>query len=559
MISTFSWFKSIKGKLIISATLPLIGFIFSGTITFNGINHLTSLLNSAHTNLIPSVEKLTAMQIEKHKFGFRVLGAISAHKLERHDHVNDDVESAKEALKLFRTQFSAYKNTSFMPAEAEQFKQAEMGFDGLIASMDKIQSLLETKDPNNYAEVENVFHNEIDKYTPIVDKYIEEVLKTYQARVKSESLQSEQTQASVNFWTLVVLICSSLVAFVVSSWVSVKVSNTLTSIAERLETASTSVSSSVVQLSAAGRTLSQSSTEAAASLEETVASLEEMTSMVQMNSDNAKQAASLSVTSREAAEKGEEEIVSLITAMNEIATSSKKIEEIISVIDDIAFQTNLLALNASVEAARAGEQGKGFAVVADAVRALAQRSADAAKDITVLIKDSVQKVDQGGKIAGQSETVLHNIVTSVKKVADLNTEIATASAEQTAGIQQISKAMNQLDQASQSNAASAEEVAATSSEISSLAITSQNLTLELGAVIYGSSINAAKATTPKQNTEFVHSVKASTSNNVVSLGQGTRKSAKKKMPAAKDSSQDIIPFDDDESELHARVGTTNGF
>lgn len=231
-----------------------------------------------------------------------------------------------------------------------------------------------------------------------------------------------------------------------------------TSVSETKETVETASE----QLNSASQQLANSSTEAAASLEETVASIEELTSMVKLNAGNALQASQLSRESQTSAVSGDTDITSLISAMSDINKSSRKIEEIISVIDDIAFQTNLLALNAAVEAARAGEQGKGFAVVAEAVRTLAQRSAQAAKEINVLIKDSVSQVSRGSEMADKSGTSLKEIVTSVKKVTDLNAEIATASNEQSEGIAQISKAMNQLDQATQSNAASAEEAAASS-------------------------------------------------------------------------------------------------
>lgn len=264
---------------------------------------------------------------------------------------------------------------------------------------------------------------------------------------------------------LIVFFVVSLIVLFLALGFSFSLSKKINAIVTSLSESSDEVGRSIGAVSEAGKNLADSSTSAAASLEETVASLEEVTSVVNMNSGNAQQASSLSQTSKGTAELGEEQIKNLGRSMTEISNYSKKIEEIINVIDDIAFQTNLLALNAAVEAARAGEQGKGFAVVADAVRSLAQRSADAAKDINTLIKESVTKVSEGQKIANKSGEVLNNIVTSVKKVADLNTEIATASGEQTQGVQQIGQAMNQLDSVIQSNAASTEEISANVVEI----------------------------------------------------------------------------------------------
>ncbi|MNT42633.1 Methyl-accepting chemotaxis protein II [compost metagenome] len=177
--------------------------------------------------------------------------------------------------------------------------------------------------------------------------------------------------------------------------------------------------------------------------------------------------------------------------MHDISKASKKIEEIINVIDDIAFQTNLLALNASVEAARAGEQGRGFAVVAEAVRTLAQRSAAAAKDITTLIKDSVEMIGRGTNLADKSGEVLKNIVTTVKKVSDLNNEISAASEEQSVGIQQISKAMADLDQSVQSNAASSEEIASTAEEIRNQSRTMNQVTVDLKEIVEGGKASKA--------------------------------------------------------------------
>ncbi len=193
--------------------------------------------------------------------------------------------------------------------------------------------------------------------------------------------------------------------------------------------------------------------------------MEQMTSAVQSNADNARQANQLSTGAREQAEKGGEVVSNAVGAMTAITDSSNKISDIISVIDEIAFQTNLLALNAAVEAARAGEQGRGFAVVAAEVRNLAQRSAEAAKEIKGLIKDSVGKVENGSELVNQTGETLGEIVNAVKKVSDIVAEIAAASQEQSSGIEQVNKAITQLDEVTQQNAALVEESAAASKSL----------------------------------------------------------------------------------------------
>jgi methyl-accepting chemotaxis protein len=229
------------------------------------------------------------------------------------------------------------------------------------------------------------------------------------------------------------------------------------------------VTSASQQLSAAGEQLSSGAQEQASSLEETAASLEEITGTVKQNADNARQANQLAVGSRDTAEKGGEVVNTAVSAMGEINKSSKKIADIITTIDEIAFQTNLLALNAAVEAARAGEQGRGFAVVAAEVRSLAQRSATAAKEIKGLIQDSVQKVQDGSELVNKSGQTLGEIVSSVKKVTDIIGEISAASQEQSGGIDQVNKAVSQMDQVVQSNAAQTEELSSTAQSLSAQA------------------------------------------------------------------------------------------
>lgn len=211
--------------------------------------------------------------------------------------------------------------------------------------------------------------------------------------------------------------------------------------------------------------LSQRTQEQASSLEETAASMEEMTSTVKQNAENASHANQLACGAREQAEQGSEVVARAVVAMSEINASSRKIADIVGLIDEIAFQTNLLSLNAAVEAARAGEQGRGFAVVASEVRNLSQRSAAAAKEIKALINESVEKVQAGSALVDQSGAALAGIVESVKKVTDIVGEIAAASQEQSAGIDQVNKAVMQMDEVTQQNAALVEEAAAAAREM----------------------------------------------------------------------------------------------
>ncbi|MDO1530411.1 methyl-accepting chemotaxis protein [Fulvimonas sp. R45] len=220
------------------------------------------------------------------------------------------------------------------------------------------------------------------------------------------------------------------------------------------------VSTAAQQIARGNDDLSQRTQEQASSLEQTASSMEQMTSTVKQNAENASHANQLARGAREQAERGGEVVAQAVGAMREINQSSGRIADIVGLIDEIAFQTNLLSLNAAVEAARAGEQGRGFAVVAAEVRNLAQRSAGAAKEIKALIKDSVDKVQAGSTLVDQSGKALADIVESVKKVTDIVAEIAAASQEQSAGIDQVNHAVLQMDEMTQQNAALVEEAAA---------------------------------------------------------------------------------------------------
>jgi len=237
-------------------------------------------------------------------------------------------------------------------------------------------------------------------------------------------------------------------------------SQRLRSIVGDIMLASSEITSASREISSGSIDLSQRTETQASSLEETAASMEEMATTIKQNADNAQQANQLARNARDVAEVGGDVVVQAVGAMSSIEESSQKVSDIIGVIDEIAFQTNLLALNAAVEAARAGDAGKGFAVVASEVRTLAQRSGEAAKDIKNLILDSNQQVRNGVKLVGDTGASLENIVNSIKRVADIVSEIAAASREQASGVDQINSAITQMDEMTQQNAALVEESSA---------------------------------------------------------------------------------------------------
>lgn len=234
----------------------------------------------------------------------------------------------------------------------------------------------------------------------------------------------------------------------------------LVSIVGQVRTGTDTIATASAQIASGNQDLSSRTEQQASSLEETASSMEELTSTVRQNADNARQANQLAVTASDIAVKGGTVVSQVVDTMDAINTSSKKIVDIISVIDGIAFQTNILALNAAVEAARAGEQGRGFAVVAAEVRNLAQRSASAAREIKGLIDDSVEKVESGSKLVADAGTTMDEIVGSIQRVTDIMGEITAASVEQSDGIEQVNQAIVQMDQVTQQNAALVEEAAA---------------------------------------------------------------------------------------------------
>lgn len=301
---------------------------------------------------------------------------------------------------------------------------------------------------------------------------------------KDQVIQAaNNTTASILLWALLITSTILVISFIFIR----KPLGALTVVIEKLSQAGLQVSGTGREILSASHNLSNAAVRSAASIEETSASTEEVSSMVSMNTQHASRARDLAEQAQQKARVGEQEVRKLTSSMDEISKSSKRIEEIITVIDDIAFQTNLLALNASVEAARAGEHGKGFAVVADAVRGLALRSANSAKEISTLIGESVEKIEQGHAVVQSSEQSLKAIVETIEDLSTLNKEISTASAEQEVGVIQINRALNEMDKITQANAAAAQECASASEDLTSQSEVLEASVIQLNSIITGQS------------------------------------------------------------------------
>ena len=290
------------------------------------------------------------------------------------------------------------------------------------------------------------------------------------------------------------------------------------------------ISTASREIASGNSDLSQRTEEQASSLEETASSMEELTSTVKQNTENAKQANQLAISASDVAGKGGEVVSKVVVTMDSINESSRKIVEIISVIDGIAFQTNILALNAAVEAARAGEQGRGFAVVAGEVRNLAQRSAAAAKEIKTLIGDSVEKVEGGSKLVAQAGQTMEEIVTSIRRVTDIMSEITAASVEQSQGIEQVNTAITQMDEVTQQNAALVEEAAAAAESLEEQA---QILAASVATFKVDNSESLAVATHVPAATATRHTPAAPARKAIAAPKTGTGKSTAVAKPTSK--------------------------
>lgn len=437
-------------------TMFLVGIIaLLGSFTFWRSSALYTALDDTANKQLPAVRYMTLADMQHD--GLRAVVIEALYKANKKSELGDVVKEKDEKITEFHSNIDKLLALALSSGTLKEVADTKPAIQRYTDISSKVVDLAAQ---NKLAEAEELYP-EFEK----TFKELEEKLDVVGNDIEKEATMTSSNGSNTLYMIGALSFAGVIFGFFFSLWAMKNLKKFIENFLAEVVRTSESISDVSERLSEANNQFSSSATEGAASLQETVASLDELSSMVTLNTENAQKASTVSILSRESAEKGEREIVDLSNAMNEIKTSSRKMEEIINVIDEIAFQTNLLALNAAVEAARAGEQGRGFAVVAEAVRSLAQRSSSAAKDISTMIKESINKIDSGGKFVDSSREALHTIFSSIKEVSDLNQQIAVASTEQSAGIKQISHAMNQLDTASQMTATGAQEVSLISNQM----------------------------------------------------------------------------------------------
>ena len=410
-----------------------------------------------------------------------VLEVISASSDNKQSDVNQYIEDIKVNAEKYNKLMGEYEKTKLDSFETKTLSDLK---DKLVSYREVRSKVFELALAGKAAEAKILFNQNINNYDAILKNSKE--LADYNAKVASDiNTQNDKDAVTANITIFSVILGAAALMLFLGLMISGMITKPIAKAVQNLEESAGQVASASEQLSSSSQQLAEGGAEQAASIEETSSTLEESASMIRQNSENTRQAALLAKKTKESADKGNKEMKDMMTSMGELKKSSDEIAKIIKVIDDIAFQTNILALNAAVEAARAGEAGMGFAVVAEEVRNLAQRSAQAAKDTASIIESNIELSEKGVDVSGKVNESLVDIFNESQKVNELIDEIAAASQEQAQGIAQINKAISQMEQVVQGNAATAEESAASSEELTSQAVNMQDIVNSLVQLVNG--------------------------------------------------------------------------
>jgi methyl-accepting chemotaxis protein len=491
------WFYDLKiaTKLLISFVAVLLLTAFLSIFSMRELAKVNQNSVDMRTNLVPGMRAVLGMKNDLALF--RSQGYQHMMSTTDADWTSYETKMAA-ALASFRKNSAIYQKLIDSNEEKEVYADLGKTFDLFLAEQKKIFALSRA---NKFEEAKELTRGRSQELNGTVRTLIEKLITINLDQSTRRNNAADEIYATARGWISGLLIAAIILGLILAVWIARTISRPLNDavkiaqavaagdltssievksidetgklllalkemndglirIVGQVRNGTDTIATASSQIAAGNMDLSSRTEEQASSLEETAASMEELTGTVKQNADNARQANQLAESASEVAIKGGTVVSQVVDTMASINDSSKKIVDIISVIDGIAFQTNILALNAEVEAARAGEQGRGFAVVAAEVRSLAQRSAAAAKEIKTLIGDSVDKVTVGSKLVSEAGSTMDEVVASVRRVTDIMGEITAASQQQSTGIEQVNQAIAQMDQVTQQNAALVEQAAA---------------------------------------------------------------------------------------------------
>lgn len=448
---------SILHMMILSAILSTASLIFVGAFGFRKASLLMEQLNQVAAVQLPAVRNMTLIDMSHDAVHACVLGSIMAAEAGDDSEWQKTVQELDDQKANFKQYLSALAVLPLRDVSKEAIQRVEPFIQEYVNTGEAIiQNAGKGKIAEAKREIKN-FHKVFDTLEVNLDQLGDMI----EEDSRSTQLAGQEVLQEIGWITLIASLGSSLVSILII----LTLIRSLKQILRHISTSSVELAQASGELTENNGKLSDSVVRTAASLEETSAAVEQLSSIMQRNSEHALEAQQLSETSRQAAQSGEEKIQKMIHAIKTVAESSRHMQGITQTIDDIAFQTNLLALNAAIEAARAGQEGRGFAVVAEAVRALAAKSSQAAKGISIHINQSVEVIAGGSALADEGRHALQEIRSATEKMSVLNRQLTESHREQLAGLTEISKAVTTVDQDSQRNATVAENLKTTSSHL----------------------------------------------------------------------------------------------